>query len=497
MDMNKLIPDSMKEGSTEKLPGIILSPMQEAILEAVETETDNLSIEAVAGSGKTYTILQAMQRARGDVLFLAFNKSIADELREKTPMGTDCKTFNALGHALLKRKAIGSDLDKWKLSKLLKPRMSSAEYKEWGWELIKLVGSIKASGAMEPLASADFEFYVEHSEIPMGRITYAAMILAELWADALDVSESFTFDDQLFMPVFWDMTFPKYDTVFVDEAQDLNPIQHMMLSKLAERGARIIAVGDSKQAIYGFRGALTNSMEELNTKFNCTEYPLSICYRCAKSIVRLAQEIVPQIEYHEDSPEGTITHNEDGICPTDIPPDSIIMCRTNAPMFRYAVQFLKHKVPCMVMSNFGEQLIKFVKSFDVTNTEDLAREIEIWRKKEIAEAESRELFHKINRINDKARSILPFCEEFRIKSQVVQALERLLRSDSGPRLCTIHKAKGLEAEYAYLLRPDLVPGPWIEPDTEEFKQEENLRYVAITRAKENLVFMMEYEDETD
>ena len=495
MDMDKLLPDSMKEGSTEKLPGITLSPMQEAILTAVEEETDNLSIEAVAGSGKTFTILQAMQRARGDVLFLAFNKTIADELREKTPMGTDCKTFNALGHGLLKRKAVGSDLDKWRLSKLLKPQMSSTEYREWGYELIKLVGGMKASGLMEPPTMKDFEFYIEHSEVPMDRITYAAMLLADLWSESLDVSEVFTFDDQLYMPVFWDMTFPKYDTVFVDEAQDLNPIQHMMLGKLAERGARIIAVGDSRQAIYGFRGALTNSMEVLNSKFQCTEYPLSICYRCAKSIVRLAQEIVPQIEYHEDAPEGTITHNEDGISPVDIHPDSIIMCRTNAPMFRYAVKFLAAKVPCMVLSNFGEQLIKFVKRFDVTKTEDLAREIEIWRKKEIAEAESRELFHKINRINDKARSILPFCEEYRIKSQVVQALERLLRSDSGPKLCTIHKAKGLEAEYAYLLRPDLVPGPWIEPDTEEYAQEENLRYVAITRAKENLVFMMEFEDE--
>ena len=495
MDMDKLIPDSMKEGTFEKLPGIVWSPMQVDIYEAVDELNDNLSIEAVAGSGKTTTILHAMNRVPGSVLFLAFNKSIADELRDKTPMGTDCKTFNALGHRMLKRKMPGSDLDKWKLSKMLKPKMSGTEYREWGYELIKIVGSMKGGGLLEPPLPQQFLHYVEHSEIPMNRIEYAAMLLQELWAASIDVTRTFTFDDQLYMPVFWDMTFPEYQTVFVDEAQDLNPIQHMMLDKLAERGARIIAVGDSRQAIYGFRGALTNSMEELNSQFDCMEYPLSVCYRCAKSIVKLAQDIVPQIEYSPTAPEGTITHNEDGICPTDIHPDSIIMCRTNAPMFRYAVQFLKYKVPCMVMSNFGEQLIKFVKSFEVVNTEDLSNEIEKWRKKEVAEAERRELFHKINRINDKAQSIQPFCKEYRIKAQVVQALERLLRAESGPRLCTIHKAKGLEATYAYLLRPDLVPGPWIDPDSEEFKQEENLKYVAITRAQEHLVFMMEYEDE--
>lgn len=494
MDLDNMIPDAMKEGSTKKLPGLEWSPMQNAIYHAVEHTDDNLSVEAVAGSGKTTTLLKAMSLVQGRVLFLAFNRSIAQELAARTPMGTDCKTFNALGHSLLKRKTSGR-LDQWKLSKLLKPQMSSREYRDWGFDLIKLVGQIKGSAFLEPLDITTARKFVEHSDIPMDRIDYAAMLLLELFTASLDVAEVFTFDDQLYMPIFWDMTFPTYDTVFVDEAQDLNAIQHAMLQKLAERGARIIAVGDSRQAIYGFRGALTNSMQQLNSKFSCTELPLSICYRCDKSIVELAREIVPEISPRDNAPEGTITHLEEGIAPEDIHPDSIVMCRTNAPMFRYAVQFLKARVPCTVMSNFGDQLIKFVKGFEVTSTEDLAREIEIWRKKEIAEAESRELYHKINRINDKAHSILPFCDEYKIKAQVVQALERLLHAESGPKLCTIHKAKGLEADYAYLLRPDLVPGPWIDEGSEEYKQEENLKYVAITRAAHNLVFMGEYESE--
>jgi superfamily I DNA/RNA helicase len=494
MDLDNMIPDTMKEGSTEKLPGLIWSPMQQAIYDAVENTDDNLSVEAVAGSGKTTTLLKAMSLVQGRVLFLAFSRAIAQELAARTPMGTDCKTFNGLGHGLLKRKTTGR-LDKWKLSKMLKPQMSSREYRDWGYELIKLVGSIKGSAFLEPLDPISARSWVEHSDIPMDRIDYAAMLLLELFVASLDVTDTFTFDDQLYMPIFWDMAFPHYDTVFVDEAQDLNAIQHSMLHKLAERGARIIAVGDSRQAIYGFRGALTNSMQKLGNQFETTELPLSVCYRCDRTIVERAKKIVPEIQWRDGADEGTITHLEEGIAPEDIHPASIVMCRTNAPMFRYAVQFLKARVPCMVMSNFGEQLIKFVKNFDVTSTEDLAHEIEIWRKKEIAEAESRELYHKINRINDKAQSILPFCKEFKIKAQVVQALERLLHAESGPRLCTIHKAKGLEADYAYLLRPDLVPGPWIPEDSEEFKQEENLKYVAITRAAHNLVFMGEYEDE--
>lgn len=495
MDLDKMVPDEMKEGSLEKLPGIQWSPMQNGIFHAVEHNEENLSIEAVAGSGKTTTILRAMNLVRGRVLFLAFNRSIAQELAERTPMGTDCKTFNALGHGLLKRKAVGANLDKWKLSKMLKPQMSSREYREWGFDLIKLVGRLKSSCSLKPLGPDDFEHEVEHSDIPMDRIEYAAMLLAELWEASLDVTETFTFDDQLYMPIFWNMTFPQYETVFVDEAQDLNAIQHAMLAKLAERGARIIAVGDSRQAIYGFRGALTNSMQELNSQFDCIELPLSVCYRCDRAIVEVAQDIVPEIQWREGAKEGTVETVHGLLPPADIPKDAIVMCRTNAPIFAYGLSFLEAQVPCMVMTNMGERLIKFVKRFDVTTTDDLWKEIEKWRYNEVKEAEDRELYHKINRINDQARCLRPFCEQYKIKAQVVQALERLLHSDSGPRLCTVHKAKGLEADSAYLLRPDLLPGPWIEEGTEEYKQEENLLYVAVTRAAHKFVYM--YDEEFD
>lgn len=499
MKLDDLIPPEMAAGR-DIAPATEWSQMQQDIFDAVAHLEDNLSIEAVAGSGKTTTIVEAMKYTSGNVLFLAFNKSIATELETKTPFHVECRTFNSLGHRLLMKQLGAANsrpkLEKWKLANLLRPHMSTAEYREWGNDLIKIIGMSKGGGFIEEPNDADFMDWLEFSEVPMDRLDYAVPLLRDLWFASLDVTKEFTFDDQLFMPIYWSMNFPVYDTVFVDEAQDLNEIQHMMLQKLADQGARIIAVGDSRQAIYGFRGALTNSMQKLNSRFNCTELPLSVCYRCGKDIVNLAKHIVPQIEWFDKSPDGTITHHSSGIHPKNIMDESLVMCRTNAPIFAYAVQFLKHRVPCMVMSNFGEQLIKFVKKQDAHTTKELSREIEKWRVKEISLAEDRELYHKINRINDKAASLLPFCVEYQTKLEVVEALERLLRSRTGPKLCTIHKAKGLEAKTAYLLCPDLVPAPWIEVGTEEYAQETNLRYVAITRAQENLVFMEEFtEDE--
>src|SRR3546814_9596201 len=53
----------------------------------------NAIVEAVAGSGKSTTIIEAMKKVRGNSIFLAFNKAIADELKAK---GVNARTFHSL-----------------------------------------------------------------------------------------------------------------------------------------------------------------------------------------------------------------------------------------------------------------------------------------------------------------------------------------------------------------------------------------------------------------
>jgi superfamily I DNA/RNA helicase len=55
-------------------------------------------------------------------------------------------------------------------------------------------------------------------------------------------------------------------------------------------------------------------------------------------------------------------------------------------------------------------------------------------------------------------------------------------------LSTIHKAKGLENDRIFFLCPELIPSkyatqPW------QYEQEANLKYVAITRAKQELIYV--------
>jgi superfamily I DNA/RNA helicase len=56
---------------------------------------------------------------------------------------------------------------------------------------------------------------------------------------------------------------------------------------------------------------------------------------------------------------------------------------------------------------------------------------------------------------------------------------------------TVHKAKGLEADDVTIIRPDLMPPPWIQRSNQPEKllrDENNIRYVAITRARLRLTY---------
>ena len=68
-----------------------------------------------------------------------------------------------------------------------------------------------------------------------------------------------------------------------------------------------------------------------------------------------------------------------------------------------------------------------------------------------------------------------------------------LFSDDRPSviLATVHQAKGLEADRVFILYPDNLPMIWENQQPWELKQEMNLKYVALTRAKAELIFVVE------
>jgi superfamily I DNA/RNA helicase len=87
--------------------------------------------------------------------------------------------------------------------------------------------------------------------------------------------------------------------------------------------------------------------------------------------------------------------------------------------------------------------------------------------------------------------VYAFCENCQTKKEVIRAIEKMFVEDDtdGIRLSSVHRAKGLEADRVFILCPELMPHPMAKTDWAK-AQEQNLRYVAITRAKHLLAYVV-------
>lgn len=85
----------------------------------------------------------------------------------------------------------------------------------------------------------------------------------------------------------------EYDYLFVDEFQDSSPMQVAIFTRLSEIVKKCIWVGDSKQAIYGFRGADTELVKSVVSDIKDLK-PLDTSYRSVKSLVEFSNKLFEQ-----------------------------------------------------------------------------------------------------------------------------------------------------------------------------------------------------------
>lgn len=462
----------------------IWSPMQEVIYQS----SGPIIVQAVAGSGKTTTIVELMNRRGGDAVFLAFNKAIQMELATRVN-GQTVLTLNALGHRILMRKWPSAKLDQWRVSKRLRQIMHGTDYADYGNQVARSISLAKSHAEMEPNEHSFLELMDAYElEIPSDLLHPMAKYAHRVWYELAKNQETFDFDDQLYIPIRDNWQFPLFDYIYVDETQDLSPIQHLMLARMVERGGVPIAVGDRAQAIYGFRGASSGSMDMLRQLFSMEELPLSITYRCALSITALAQQIVPHIQPRPGAPDGEVAYLAEIPQPSAFGPTDLIVCRNNAPIFELALQFIKAGTQCRVLSNFLEVLERFIEGFDCGSSRDLRVKLEAWYKKEEQACLDSGRYGRLAGIEDRYKTLVAFCDKFSTTADIIRAIRQLASSAFGPRIATVHKAKGLEADRVYILRPDLLPSPRATSEA-QLQAEANLKYVAVTRAKNYLGFL--------
>lgn len=464
------------------------SDYQKAVFSACEDNNYKaVVVQAVAGSGKTTTIVEAIKHLTGSVMFFAFNKSIATELQSR---GVPASTMHSFGLQSCKRHSPRLKVNDWKIFDICK---MFGVPKPQAYLCKKFCSLAKAYLIREP-SLKDWENFEEHFDIEVkfkDRPLFFSQ-LERVYRESHGLAYGIDFDDMISMPIFNDWTIEQFDNVVVDEAQDLNPSRLELVAQ-ACRG-KLVAVGDEKQAIYGFCGADSESMSKIQKKFNAITLPLSVSYRCAKNVIKEAQQVVEHIRCAEGAPDGSVqTIREDELL-NKVEPGDFILCRCTAPLVKKCFDLIRKSHRAFVRGKeIGKDLNNLLDTIakGEANTIYFCELATNYKSQECSKlnAQDKELLAEM--LADKVDTLLVLAEGEIYVEGIRRKIMEIFSDDRHEEailLSTIHKAKGLEAENVFILRPDLLPHPKAIQGWQQ-EQEQNLCYVAITRAKVNLTYV--------
>jgi DNA helicase II / ATP-dependent DNA helicase PcrA len=468
-----------------------------ALEELAAAPSGAIVLDAKAGSGKTSTSVEGNSRLPRTmrVLALAFNKHIQEEFRARMPAHVEVATLNGFGWRALRSARRYVQLDENKTFNVLDRLITDdRQRKSWSGSIKKIIGLKKASlrRVDGKLVTDSVNDILKLHDIEVPEDPKFMEVAAQAWKDVIAMRGVADFDDQVFQVVQSDLAVPTYDLVFVDECQDLNPVQIELVRKCAPR---IVAVGDPNQAIYGFRGAAPDAVDKLVAATGARVMPLSICYRCPRAVVREAQAIVPTIEWAPNAPEGVVDTIDYVDLRTQVKAGDWVLCRTTAPLVRTCMKFLVDGIKASVKGrDIGDQIVMLIdkvnRGSDGTPIEDFVARLQNWYSIEQRRLEAAQRDEQLQALEDRVETIHALAEGARTVGDVKARIANVFRDAASPgvNFATAHRSKGLEADNVFILRPDLMPFPKAKQEW-QLKQEMNLRYVAITRAMKRLAWV--------
>lgn len=467
------------------------SRYQERIYRFVKEEKGSGIVRARAGTGKSTTCL--------GLLFSIPGVDLSD---------VRAKTFHSVGYsALLRRfKAMGIFNVEPNGSKLRQIVRGDELFvggeedparKAYGDFVAKLVGLARGQGVgvLEPDVDDAWYSLIQHHDLFLDDEKAEEAVAVDYARKLLRISNEqakrgiIDFDDQLYLPLLWGLKLWQNDYVIVDEAQDTNPVRRAMARLALRPGGRLIAVGDDRQSIYGFTGASHDALDLIARDFACVDLPLTVCYRCAKSIVRYAQEVVPDLEHSESAPEGEVLQLPMKEWLPRVTDRDAVLCRQTAPLVQLAFHLIgKGRGVVILGRDIGKDLAKLVESQRAKGVDNLLHRLAAYREREVAKWTAKGEETKAEAVADRVACVEMVIEGLPETQRTVPAVIAKLAGlfDDSARgllsLATIHKSKGREWETVVLYRPDLLPSKWARQEWQA-KQEENLDYVWRTRAK--------------
>lgn len=372
---------------------------QKKIFDFVEHGTGNGIIDAVAGAGKTTTLMGCVTHIPNldDVIYCAFNTSIRKELQKKfhaAKKNVKICTIHSLGFQMLR--ATGDfKIDDGKYSDIIKnteffesltPEIDEIlsyhdhcsvaqikaleerrdtldwddkntlnESQQYVYTIIKRILDInqKYRCTLTNPDVTEYDSLVRHFGIfPLWELesdTFHQELECYFRAhqkllkegNSIAISHGIIdFTDQLYLPYIRNLTSrKKYGFVFVDECQDLSKAQLYVVKQYQKSDGRLLAVGDPYQAIYGFAGADCESFNRVKETFNCTVLGLTDCFRCPQAIIEIAKSIRPDIKGFKDY-QGKLYVIPQREVVHNIRGGDLVICRTRQPLMTMALKLI-------------------------------------------------------------------------------------------------------------------------------------------------------------
>jgi len=489
------------------------STYQEKLFDWITNGKGNAVVEAIAGSGKSFSITHALKfiPEKKRIMFLAFNKSTVNELQDKIKQSNvTIRTSHSLGYLMLrthfKYQTVipGLEVDEYKYRTYFKKNFSELcegieftstcerdEFKDTILTLIDICRVYLCETSDDIAKIADkYGYMITNDHVKIIKH------LIEWGKENLDFVD---FTDMICLPNYFNLILNslKYDWVLLDECQDQNIAMQQLFQRCLKKDGRFVAVGDRKQAIMCFSGADNEAFEKILKIPNTSKLDLSINYRCPQVVLPLAKRFVPQFQLRENAPDGKITFDTKI---KDIKPNSMVICRNTAPLVELYLKLIQRNIKCYIKGiDIGSNLLDIIErintpyiSLDMKkdglipilykNLLEAREKLMVKRGLDVYDATSdRSIIQQMEIIN----TIKALSNDINNTFELIQRIKKIFlakQDENGICLITAHKAKGLEHEHVYLLCPSLVPSGLAKKDW-EIEAEQNLLYVIYTRTK--------------
>ena len=499
--------------------GFTPSEYQEKIFDFIQHGVGNCVIKAGAGAGKTLTAVTSMKLIpnKQKCLFIAFNKSIVDELTKKLSDYNNVyiRTLHSLGFLMLKRNFQSEFvIDEYKYRSFVKTnindltsiftnkKITENETTQYIENIIQLIDLARFNVAQ---SEKEIKKIANKYSIPISYDECEIVVKCLNWGK--DNIDKIDYTDMIWLPTELSLN-PKglqFDWVFIDESQDLSLAAVQMFMKCFKRGTRFVSIGDENQSINQFAGSSDEAFNYLCNYPHTTIFDLPITYRCAQKITTYANKIVPSLLCRKDADEGKIQQN---VRMSYLKNGDMVLARTKAPLIKLYTRLLRRKIKCYIKGQeIGDNLLKIVNSYNYKDLNtDLKKDglfVRLYEnlfneRNKIMETHNLEmndatLSSYIMNLYDTINTLIILAENKTTKEELIIHIKNIFANENdGVCLSTIHKAKGLEADNVYILCHSAMPSKLAKTNW-EIEQEKNLMYVAYTRAKHCLGFIDENE----